>query len=86
MAKTLDPRLQAVEIALNFVLGCDIGVRELRFRIPVLAHGRDTPPPIGTCRLDYLEWFDQHLLDALDLLDWMVYGPVPIKIGCVNQY
>jgi hypothetical protein len=75
MANMPDPRLQAVEIALNSILGCYIGVRGLRFRIPVLVHGLNTPPPTGTCRLDYLEWLDQHSLNSLDLLDGMVHGP-----------
>jgi hypothetical protein len=79
MAKMLDPPLQAVEIVLNSLLECYIGVREVRFRIPVLAHGLDTPPPTGTCRLDYLEWLDQHSPDALDMLDRMVYRPAPPK-------
>jgi hypothetical protein len=81
MAKMLDPRLQGVEIALNSIFGCYIDVRELRFRIPILAHGLDTPPPTGTCELDYIEWLDQHSPDALDLLDRMVHGPTPTETG-----
>jgi hypothetical protein len=56
-------------------------VRELRFRIPVLAHGLDPPPPTGTYRVDYLEWYDQHTPTALDLLDRMVHGPAPTETG-----
>jgi hypothetical protein len=79
MAKMPEPHLQAVEIALNSIFGCYIGVRELRFRILVLAHGLDTPLPTGIFRLDYLKWLDQHSPDAVDLLDRMVHGPAPPK-------
>jgi hypothetical protein len=81
MAKMVDPLLQAVEIALNSIVGCYVGVRELRLRIPVLAHGLDTPPPTGTCWLDYLEWLDQHSPDALDLLNRMVHDPASTETG-----
>jgi hypothetical protein len=81
----LDPSLQAVEIALNSIFGCYIGVRELRFRIPVLVHGLDAPPPTGTRRLDYLELPDQHS-PALDLLDRMVHSPALTETGQVNQH
>jgi hypothetical protein len=86
MAKMLDSRLQAVEIALNSIFECYIGVRERRFRIPVLAHEFHTSPPIGTCRLDYLESLDQHSPDALDLLDRIGHGPAPTETGSVNQH
>jgi hypothetical protein len=79
MAKMLDPRPQAVKIALNSISGRYFGVRKLRFRIPVLVHELDTPPPTRTCRLDYLEWLDQHSRDALNLLNGMVHGPAPPK-------
>jgi hypothetical protein len=85
MAKMLDPRLQAVEIAPNSIFGCYIGVRVFRFRIPILAQGLDTPLPTGTCRLDYLECLDQHTSDALNLLDRMVHGPAPTETRSVNQ-